>query len=291
MAEMINYSPNEVVGPAPPFDLYHILSPDGSITVRSDRDVFLPSSSSDDEGGGGMTSTTTTIQLFEDYGPVDSSLFLTAHGFVPHENPYNCATISGAIFLRRDGAAVVERKYEEDVEFIRRALVALSFIHPRTPKLEALDDVCVKENLDIVDDDNDIGWKPASDSIAIALIVLGNSDDLIWKRIENAHGENFASIRDKCISAIRSGDSEDIETRCARYPESSRIVKEALRAAARRYTEGFGERVDVVEEILISRLQDAESRGRDRLALALRFRIEESKILNRIVHFEDDVIV
>ncbi|KAL3806958.1 hypothetical protein ACHAXA_011375 [Cyclostephanos tholiformis] len=287
MAEMINYSPNKV-GPALPFDLYHTLSTDGSITVRSDRDVFHPDSSSG--GGGEGTTTTTTIQLFEDYGPVDNSLFLTAHGFVPHENPNNCASISGATFLRRGGAAV-GRNYEDDVEFLYLALKVLRLIHPGVTKLESLDDVCVKENLEIVDDDDDIGWKPASDSIAITSIVLGDGHDQIWQRIEDEYGETFTTLRDKCISAIKSGDKDRIEVRCARFPESNRVVKEALRAAAKRYTERFGERGDVGEEDEHSQLQDAESRGRDKLALALRFRIEERKILDRIVHFEDDVNV
>lgn len=232
-----------------------------------------------------MTGTTTTIQLFEDYGPVDSSLFLTAHGFVPHENPNNCATISGASFLRRDGPVVIGRNHKEDADFIRRALISLRFIHPGTLRLVALEDVCVKENLAIVDDE-DVGWRPGSDSIAIASLVLGNGDDPTWKRIENAHGGKFAAMRDECISAIRSENVKDIETRCARYPESSRIVREALRTAAKWRIETLG---DAVEEVLLSRLRYAESRGRDRLALALRFRIEENKILNRIVHFEYDV--
>ena len=71
LAEMINYAPTQNEegqdqSIQAPFDLYHTLSKDGSITVRSDKDIFLPETS--DESGA-------MIQIFEDYGPVDSSLF------------------------------------------------------------------------------------------------------------------------------------------------------------------------------------------------------------------------
>jgi hypothetical protein len=52
-------------------------------------------------------------------------------------------------------------------------------LDPSITKLEALDDVCVKENLEIVNNDYNMGWKPVSDSIAITTIVLGNSHNLI----------------------------------------------------------------------------------------------------------------
>ena len=273
---MVNYSPN--AGTDLPFDLYHTLSRDGSITVRSDRDVFLPDSS----GGGAAT-----IQLFEDYGPVDSSLFLTAHAFVPHENPNNCATIAGASFLRRSAAV---GRYDENVELLFRALKTLRLINPEDTKFEALDDVCVKETLEIVDDGNDVGRRPASDSIAMASLILGDSDNPAWKRMDDAYGERFASLRGKCISAIRSADVERMEIRCARYPQSNHIVKEALQTAARRAIKSLKEHGDSEENLLLQ-LHAAESKGRDKMALALRFRREEQKVLNRIAHFEDEVYV
>ncbi len=161
-------------------------------------------------------------------------------------------------------------------------------IHPSIMQLEALDDVCVKDNLEIIDDDYDMGWKPVLDSIAITKIVLGNGHDLIWKEIEDAYRETCTTLRDKCILAIESGDRDRIEVRCRRYPEIDRVIKDALQEAARWYTKSSGERGDVGGENLLSQLQDMVSRGRDKLALALQFHIEEKKILNWIVHFEDD---
>ncbi len=108
-------------------------------------------------------------------------------------------------------------------------------IHPSITKLEALDNVCVKENLEIVVNDYDMGWKLVSDSIAITTIVLGNGHDLIWKEIEDAYGETCTALRDKCISAIKLGDRDRIVVHCARYPKINCVVKDALREAARWY--------------------------------------------------------
>ena len=165
---MINYSP--IIGPSLPFDLYHTLNEnDNSITVRSDRNVYLPQSSLQEVVGDDDDSVI-TLQLFEDYGPVDKSLFLSAHGFVPFENPNNCATISGSSFLRRNTAP---GRRDENIDLLYRALKVLHLIHPEITKFEVLDDVCVKANLDIVDDGNAIGRRPASDSIAITSLILG----------------------------------------------------------------------------------------------------------------------
>jgi hypothetical protein len=74
----------------------------------------------------------------------DSSFFLMAHGFVPHENPNTCASILGATFLR-GGSAAVGRNYKEGVGLQYLALKELCLIHPSITKLEALDNVCEGE--------------------------------------------------------------------------------------------------------------------------------------------------
>mmetsp|Transcript_10248 Transcript_10248/g.22785 ORF Transcript_10248/g.22785 Transcript_10248/m.22785 type:complete len:700 (-) Transcript_10248:194-2293(-) len=279
---MINYSPKvetqqyeEKDWLRAPFDLYHTLSNDNSITVRADRDIFHTETLDE----------VATIQLFEDYGPVDSSLFLEAHGFVPYENPNNCASISGSFFLRRNTAT---GRYDENAELVLRALKALHLIHPQVQKFETLEDVCVKQNFGIVDDGNIVGRKPASDSIALASLLLGDSDSSVWNRIENDEGETFVSLRGKCVNAIRSGDAERMEVRCARYPGRNRIVKQALRTAAHRAITSFEDKGDS-ETKLNLQLQQAESQGKDRLALALRFRIGERQILTSVAHSQDEL--
>ena len=270
LAEMINYSPKVEESKDwinAPFDLYHTLSEDGSITVRSDRDIFSTS-----------TENSNTVQIFEDYGPVDTSLFLEAHGFVPYENPYNCAKIPGSSFFRRP---VASGRYDEGVELVLRALKTLYLIHPDVNKFESLEDVCVREDLAMVDDGNSIGRKPASDSIAIVSLLLGDHDNPTWNRIESEFGQTFDSLKDICIAAIHSGDRERIESRYARYSGSSWVVKTALRSAARRTIARFEENNDTMNE-LAKQLQQAQSEDSAQLALAFRFRLEERKILTHI---------
>ncbi len=72
----------------------------------------------------------------------------------------------GATFLHGSGAAV-GKNYKEDNELLYLVLKEFHLIHPSFTKLEALDDVCVKENLEIADNDFGMGWKPELDSINI----------------------------------------------------------------------------------------------------------------------------
>ncbi|KAL9187112.1 hypothetical protein ACHAXT_010832 [Thalassiosira profunda] len=279
LAEMINYAPKEGSQDwiRAPFDLYHALSDDGSITVRSDRDIFLPTKLDGEHD----------VQIFEDYGPVDSSLFLEAHGFVPHENPNNCATISGSLFLRRN---VASGRHDENAGLVLRALKALRLIHPDVRSFEALEDVCVRADLSLVDDGNTVGRRPASDSIAIASLLLGDGKNLAWDQIEADHGDTFASLKDKCAAAIHLRDAELLEIRCARYPGSKAVVKQALRTAAGRGIASFEANGDS-EENLQLQPQKAEAEGRHSLALALRFRVQERKILLQIANASGELVL
>lgn len=58
------------------FNLYHQRNLQGEISVMADR--MTPKGE----------------QVFEDYGDVDNTLYLEAFGFVPHENPFNCAVLN-----------------------------------------------------------------------------------------------------------------------------------------------------------------------------------------------------
>ncbi len=89
-----------------------------------------------------------------------------AHGFVLHKDPNTCASILGAASLRGSGAAIGQN-YKEDDDLLYLALKEFHLIHPSFTKLEALEDVCVKENLEIANNDFGMGWKPELDSIDI----------------------------------------------------------------------------------------------------------------------------
>ena len=271
LAEMINYAPkvesqqHELI--RAPFDLYHTLSEDNSITVRSDRDVF----SSDASHG------STFIQIFEDYGPVDSSLFLEAHGFVPYKNPNNCATIPGSFFLRRGVAA---GRKDENAHLVLRALKALYLIHPETERFGTLADVCVKGNLELVDDGNTVGRKPASDSIAIASLLLGEGTSSPWNQMGILE---LKTLREKCIAAVQSGDAARMELRCARYPGNDLLVKSALRTGASRALTKFG----YDDQLQPEGIEQIGPHDDHQLTLALRFRAEEKRILHNVASSED----
>eukprot|EP00985_Skeletonema_marinoi_P031003 scaffold35407_cov146-Skeletonema_marinoi.AAC.2 len=296
LAEMINYSPvsplEQVVHPSrssseldgrvavredgmihTPFDLYHTLGADDSITVRSDRNVMLQQQqqpSPHDGSAEDTTAATTTIQIFEDYGPVDSSLFLEMHAFVPSNNPYHCAVIHGRHFLRRQ---VAPGRSDPNSNVLLRALKLLHLTNPQLTQFVSLEDVCVRKDMTIVEDGNMIGRRPASDAIAITSLLLGESTDMF---------SNLEVLKSKCITAIESNDVERIELQCARYPGSRRIVKHALVNAAQRSVS----EADVTMETLSSWLEEAEMEGgeggNEKLALAVRFRIEERKIIDSI---------
>lgn len=75
LADMINHSVRPDINTPHLFSTFHRRNSDGSITVHADRNVVAGD------------------QIFEDYGALDNSLFLEAHGFVPSENPFHCAII------------------------------------------------------------------------------------------------------------------------------------------------------------------------------------------------------
>lgn len=263
-----------------PFDLYHTIGDDDSITVRSDRNVMLhhqhqhQSLSTHDDDTGDTITTTTTIQIFEDYGPVDSSLFLEMHAFVPSNNPNHCAIIHGIHFLRRQ---VAPGRSDPNSTLLLRALKALHLTNPQLTKFISLEDVCVRTDMSIVDDGTQIGRRPASDAIAITSLLLGDSTEMFTNNLE--------LLKSKCITAIESNDVERIELQCARYPGSGRVVKHALVNAARRCVE----KADVTMDTLSSWLEEAEEEegedgSEEKLVLALRFRIEERKILDSIAN-------
>ena len=232
--------------------------------------------------------TTTTIQIFEDYGPVDSSLFLEMHAFVPTENPNNCAVIHGQHFLRRQ---VAPGRYDPNTALLLRALKSLHLINPRITSFVSLEDVCVRRDLSIVEDGNMIGRRPASDAIAIMSLLLSDGGSSIaefqsqWD--DFILNEYLSSLKSKCVTAIESNDVERIELLCARYPGSnSWVVKDALINAAKRSVESTTSTSSM--DMLRLWLEDAERDGDDQLVLALRFRIEERKILESIAEQPHD---
>jgi hypothetical protein len=282
LAEMINYAPlpevsSNIIRPA--FDLFHSLGEDGSMTVRSDRDVILSSGVDNLVREDGST----VVQLFEDYGPVDSSLFLEAHGFVPNDNPHHCVVIPGPLIER---AVAPNGIKEADKQFI---VDALQMLRLAPAKLDTsrplLQDFCVRQDLSLVEDGSDNVRRPASDAIAVVSLLASNDEDQ-------------RSLREQCTSAINSSAHEMIEIRCARYPENDAIIKGALNSAA-----GFivkegnsntdsedSEKTDAESTRLVSNLLSAEAEGLERMALAWRFRVQERRLLLSIAYSTEELL-
>ncbi|KAL7477444.1 hypothetical protein ACHAW6_003253 [Cyclotella cf. meneghiniana] len=289
MAEMINYAPRPETANyriRPSFDLFHTLGENGSMTVRSDRNVFRDSVDLVKDNG------LNVIQLFEDYGPVDSSLFLEAHGFVPKENPNHCAVIAGSLLL----SAIAEDTDEVmENQVAVRALTTLGLVPPQSEiiKNTLLQDVCVRKDLTIIEDGSIIGRQPASDSIAVVSLMHGAGKE------RDVDASLF--LRHACYRAVESGDVETIEARCARYPGSSKFVRRALKNAARMIivqtllsletdVTGFKEETDAEMSRLVSKLLGAEVKGDERMSLAWRFRIEERRLLVEIANSMEQTV-
>jgi hypothetical protein len=88
LADMINHSVRPDITTPHFFSTFHRRNSNGSITVYADRNVVAGD------------------QIFEDYGSLDNSLFLEAHGFVPSENPFHCAIIESRYLLEFSNVSV-----------------------------------------------------------------------------------------------------------------------------------------------------------------------------------------
>lgn len=270
-----------------PFDLYHTVSDDNSITVRSDRDVFADVSSIDHFKADGNA----VIHIYEDYGPVDSSLFLQAHGFVPDGNPYHCAIIPKSLLLPNENSG--DSSHQKNVRHLFQALKLLKLVYPGAEMFDGIENVCVKKNLEITENGRTVGRKPASDSIAIATLLL--DDNLVALETEGDSFPSWSVLKQYCINAINSGDVERIEIRCARYPGSDKSVRRVLRKAARALISEDNSGIEMVIDSgndikmdqLRSQLLEAREHGKEQLAIALQFRIEERKILVSVANSKE----
>ena len=122
------------------FEHYHDLHRDGSVTVLSDRNV--------EEGN----------QILEEYGELDNSLYIEAHGFVPSFNPFHCANIE----TRRYWIEEVGRGDDNgDGEDLIQVMVSLGLLPPNRNRngiwdikrmANHLPDMCILSDGSISDD-------------------------------------------------------------------------------------------------------------------------------------------
>ena len=302
LAHMINFEPQPDRGEdmiKVGFGVYKTLDDDGSITVRSDRDVYLHGSADrtcldhDDGAGGagddydydGTGGSVTMIPIVDGYGLSDSVSFLSSHGMVTPGNPNNCGRISGTHFPNRkktkkgSSSRSVRGLSGDEVRtyaLLFRAFKLKKLLPEDAENFEVLNDICVLADGTIVGDNIVVGLRPVSDSIAMLLLLAGGG---VW----GPSGKAPAELRDKCRNAIESEDEVRVTLRCARYPGSGEVVSEAVRDAARLELTG-----PLTDDALRRRLNVARSRGKSQRAAALEFRLEDRRILAEVAKGENN---
>ena len=192
LAGMANYKPRrnqEILQkgnkkePVKPFTLYHERDTiNHSITVRADRNVQFGH------------------QIFEDYGELDNSLYLEAHGFVPNVNPYHCATLQG--------------QYLPSPMNLSDSLVEILIRLRILPQgnVSFLPSICVRHDGSIIDERGKAYLKVA------ALDVMGKI---------NGH------LLQRCIDTLHSDDVELMALQCIHYPGNGLVLNAMIKNSAR----------------------------------------------------------
>lgn len=246
LSGMLNYKPRSeerIKGKAPhPFHLFHARNQeDGSITVRAGRDVIAGH------------------QIFEDYGDLDNSLYLEAFGFVPHHNPFHCASIPAKYLptpheLASKGAG------------LGKIMVRLGIVPPSPNAWDMyVPDICVKADGSVDDDENGYAMK------YLTLAALSESQTSL-KRCSN------------------SNTSEGSELNCFHYPGKNRLIKGFITKLA---NDAFCDHRNPVQhdEAMLNTLQSDRGTHSKTLnsIVALKFVIAEKHTLSKIasVNFSD----
>lgn len=225
LADMMNYEPSPLNLPLQTFTKYHQQREDGSIIVRADRNVNAGT------------------QITEDYGNVDNSLFLEAHGFVPHQNPSHCAMIPLQFFPY----------FHSLSEETRRILTQLKIINaPNSPPPSS---ICVNSKGKIMD-------KRAESYCSL----LGIDDD--------------KEMLSKCASVSDSDDMELIQMNCIRYEGHKKRIFNIVQKAAQSYLEN--ENTSFHQDVTIIKDMEEQGISSMQTLLALKFRMQEKKLLHEI---------
>ncbi len=245
LAEFANYKPRQDerkvlrrrMGQS--FMLYHERNDDnGSITVRADRNVISGE------------------QIFEDYGDIDNSLYLEAHGFVPHENPFHCAVIPTKYIVSPKDLPVT----------ILNAMIALHILPEKNSELYPPPTICIL-------DDGSISERNSEAYLTVtALGIYDSNNELV----------------SKCEEALESEDEEFIQLQCLRYTGHKELLTHSIEMLSRRTMCNSESSLkddlslmDALEEE--SKIGPTHESDNAKKILALRFRISDKIILDKVV--------
>jgi len=228
MADMINHQPSPSQISMHKFTKYHHKNKNGSITVRADRIV---------QSGN---------QIFEDYGNVDNTLFLDAHGFVPYSNPSHCSAIPIKFFPHFN---LLSKTAKE-------VLLQLRIISDENaPSM----DVCVSSDGTI------------SDKRAEAYcLILGIQND-----------ERMLS---NCLKATHTHDLEYITMSCFKYEGYKEHFQNVVQNAAKLKLDSSDTSLE--KDLASLKEIEEKNSGSSQKILALKFRIEEKTILHKVIMLE-----
>jgi len=266
MADMANYAPRsndhsnnqqdrsttDIAIQSNSFELYHkINNDDNSITVYADRN-FRPNE-----------------QIFEDYGDVDNSLYLEAHGFVPEENPHHCAMISSQ-YLPVDPHVFSDELWN--------VFVMLDIVPPLSTSDHNLyiPAVCVRSDRTL-NDDGAVAY------LKLAALLSSDTEQQM-----------------KCINSLDTEDIEFIRLQCLGYAGNGKVLQDSISESARRAVCGMDSSVEddaVLLDSIANKQKtdtvvvDASMIGKDtyKMEMALKFRISDKRILSMIGALEGDI--
>jgi len=221
------------------FTLYHERSEaDGSITVRADRNV-MPGD-----------------QIFEDYGDIDNSLYLEAHGFVPNENPFHCAMIPTRFVPSP----------QQMPNLLLNAMISLKLL-PGDERYMYTPNICILE-------DGSLSDSRAEAYLTVAALANSDNDDLV----------------SKCAEALESNDNEFVELQCLYYVGSQNFLKHSIQKMSLQTiceSKSSLEQDESLLNILISQQESKKSSNKNidditKKSLAVKFRISDKRILNKV---------
>lgn len=243
LAEFANYKPrdelrriNNKLGQS--FTLYHERNDrDGSITVRADRDVLYGN------------------QIFEDYGDVDNSLYLEAHGFVPDENPFHCAVIPSNLIPSMKDVS----------NELQRAMVALRIMPERNnippPSVCIFDDGLISDN---------------RAEAYLTLVAMESNDN------------KSTDIVTSCIESLDSGDDELIKVECLHYVNHRHYLNDLIHSLVLKSICQSPSTLKNDLNLLESFMEDSIGQDLTKNILALRFRISDKRILYNVAGVDYD---
>jgi len=289
MADMINHRPrnqhssnhggSEDIAPnGASFADYHYRDADtGAIVILSDRTTASTTEA--------IASSSLRQQVFEEYAPLDNSLYLASFGFVPDDNPYHCVALPFADL-------VAEQRHQQQpmLRLLRNATLqrVLERIHPEPWRNDNAvgPTFCIRRDFSVMDNGDGIMGMYAS-IVVLEEFDAGSINDL-------GEEEWLRNLRSDCITAYetlvdnkKKGDVVDVLREACYVPNatSTRSWRAAVgRAATARLAEATPPAVsDDPRQRNGGDLDGLDRQRLQQVELAMRFRDEDEKVLRALV--------